>query len=420
MRLVALILASIVGLFITATILLDLFPPKTVRMAAGAQGSAYHAIAVQYRDLLAEDGITLEIIESAGSVENMALLDAGDADAAIVQGGIPAAGAQVGALGTVFLEPLLVFHPENLRQADDPARWADLRVAGGGAGSGTRYAIETTFAALNLPLPETTLLPLGGADAVAALLSGEVDAAVFVAPVFAPYLQPLYDDEGIALASIRDVEALRRRLPFVMEADLPPAGINYAAVKPAERIDLVAMAAQLMARNDLHPALVDRFVKAARTIHGDQDLISSEGQFPSVEATTVAMNKQAATLLASPQSRLDRYMPFWIVAQINKVALLLLPLILVLLPLLRFLPGIYAWTMRSRVYRRYSELLAVEKEAITTTDPARLAELGLELDKLQHELTETRLPESFRDQSYTMQMHIDLVRSRIENRTPRA
>lgn len=420
MRLVALLLLSVIGGFVTLAVLLDLFPERRVTMAAGGEGSAYYALAERYRALLAEDGVILDILETAGSVDNLARLQSGEASVALVQGGIPAPeGAAVGALASVFLEPLLVFYRDGLDGANDPVRWGDLRVAGGAEGSGTRYAVGRVASALGLEGTDA-LLPLGGDDAAAALIRGEIDVAIFVAPVGAGYLAPLYAAPGVQLASIRDVEALRRRLPFVMQADLPPASLNYADTKPATRIDLAAMVAQVAARDDLHPALVDRFVKAARIIHAERDLLTGEGQFPSTEATTLPMNKQASTILAAPLSRLDRYIPWWMAAQVTKMALLLVPLVLVMLPLLRLLPGIYGWTMRSRVYKYYSDLIDIEKQAMAARDPVTLRQLEARLDVVQESLTHMRLPEAFRDRAYTMQMHIDLIRSRLTRQGDKA
>jgi len=64
-------------------------PPRTVRMAAGAEGGAYLESAKRYREILARDGITLEIQVTSGSVQNLQLLRMGDrgVDVAFVQGG---------------------------------------------------------------------------------------------------------------------------------------------------------------------------------------------------------------------------------------------------------------------------------------------------------------------------------------------
>jgi len=418
MRLVFLLLAVFIGGFVALAVLLDIVPDRRATMAAGDAGSAYHAFALRYRDILAEDGVTLDILETPGSVANLDRLASGEADVALVQGGIAAPdGAPVSALATVFLEPLLVFHRAGLVGADDPVRWAGLRVAGGAEGSGTRYAVRTVLETLGLKTlgleGADALVPLSGGASASALMAGRIDVAIFVAPVGAGYLAPLYAAPDIVLASIRDVEALRRRLPFVMQADLPPASLDYAGVKPAARVDLAAMVGQLAARDDLHPALVDRFVRAARLIHAERDLLTGEGQFPSVEGGTLPMNKQARTILATPPSRLDSFLPWWMAAQVTKMMLLIVPLILVMLPLLRVLPGIYGWTMRSRVYKHYSDLIEIEKRAEAANGPEERRALVARLDAVQESLTHMRLPEAFRDRAYTMQMHIDMIRTRL-------
>jgi len=101
---------------------------------------------------------------------------------------------------------------------------------------------------------------------------------------------------------------------------------------------------------------------------------------------------------------------------VTKMALLLVPLVLVTLPLLRLLPGIYGWTMRSRVYKHYSDLIEIEKQAMVASDAVAIRDLDARLDDVQESLTHMRLPEAFRDRAYTMQMHIDLIRARIQAR----
>ena len=64
-------------------------PPDTITIATGQQGGAYLLFAERYQAVLAREGITLNILETAGSVENLQLLekDADSVDLAFVQGG---------------------------------------------------------------------------------------------------------------------------------------------------------------------------------------------------------------------------------------------------------------------------------------------------------------------------------------------
>ena len=62
-------------------------PPRAIRIATGAADGAYHSFAQQYARLLARHGITLEVIPTAGTVDNLELLKRGEVSLALVQGG---------------------------------------------------------------------------------------------------------------------------------------------------------------------------------------------------------------------------------------------------------------------------------------------------------------------------------------------
>jgi hypothetical protein len=181
-------------------------------------------------------------------------------------------------------------------------------------------------------------------------------------------------------------------------------------------VKLPALVARLAARPGMHPALVDRLVRAAQRIHAEQDLLTPEGRFPTMRHATLPMNRQAESLLASGPSALDRYLPFWVVAQINRVAVLLLPIIFLLLPLLRALPGLYKWSMHKRIYRHYDTVLAIETEALATDAPDRLDKLMERLDAIEEETRHLHVPTRYGEYLYTLRVHLNLVRDRIAKR----
>ena len=405
---------AIAGGLAAAVWLLDLVPPKELTFAAGREGGAYFGMAERYRVILARDGIEMTILETAGSVENVALLESGAADAAFIQGGlVPADGAPISALATTFLEPFWFFHSEEFEDPSNPAGWNGLRIAIGEMGGGTRFAVEEILAALDLQDIVFEAVPLGGADAATALLDGEVDAALFVAPIDAPYLRPLFESGAPVIGTIRDGEALARLLPYVQITHIPPAGLDYVARIPPVRIDLIAMVGRLAARDDLHPSLVDRLVNAAREVHSDRGLLNDENQFPSANGATMPMNPQALSLLENGPGPLVLILPYWITAQISKFALLLLPALFLLLPLIRLGPWLYQWRMGARVWRHYGDLMDIDREVLEGLDPDRLAALGTKLDGIERDLIGLKLPLRFRDRAYAMRLHIGMVRDRM-------
>ncbi|MGY6409755.1 MAG: TAXI family TRAP transporter solute-binding subunit [Alkalilacustris sp.] len=403
--------ALTVGLFVA----LDLLPPRQITMAAGNPGTAYHALALEYRRVLAEDGITLEILETSGSVDNARALEAG-AHLALLQGGV-AAPAGTAPLAAVMLEPMFVLHRAGL-EAGDPGTWEALRIAAGADGSGTRAAVRAVMAALGDPVADGDLLSLGTLEAAEALVAGRIDAAIFVAPVTAPYLVDLLPDPNLDLARLRDLAAIAARLDFVEVVEIPAAGIDYLRRLPPETVQLPAMVGRLVAAGDLHPALVDRLVAAARRIHARPDLVTPEGRFPSAEGLGSMLNPKAVQLLRDGPGPLDGALPFWAVAQINRVLVLLLPVLFLLVPLMRALPALYAWGMNARIWRHYDEVMAIDTAGETAADPQAIEALLARLSELDAAVRRVRVARRFRHKAYGLRMHIDLVRARLLARLP--
>ena len=75
-------------------------PPKQVVIATGRSDGAYYRYAQLYRERLAKAGVTMEVRETSGSVENIRLLEdpRSGVDIAFVQGGTASAAAKTDSL----------------------------------------------------------------------------------------------------------------------------------------------------------------------------------------------------------------------------------------------------------------------------------------------------------------------------------
>ncbi|MEM9313638.1 MAG: hypothetical protein AAGA95_03345 [Pseudomonadota bacterium] len=395
---------------------LNLLPPESLRMAAGPPGSAYFATAQAYRDVLARDGIALELLESQGSVENALLLDAADADVALVQAGVPLGDKIVG-LAAVDLEPLWVFSAGS--DIEEPNGWDALRVAAGGEGSGTRLVAdrlqEISGAAA---LDRSVAFARGGMAATEALLAGELDLALFVAPATASYLQDLFSSEQVKLLGLAHSEALALGIRGARLVRLPSGILSYSRALPPEDLELVALATRLVAGEDIHPALVNRLMHAVLEVHGQRSLFPAGEQYPSSRDLGVPVNDYAAQLLNDGFSSLERLLPYWIVAQLNRVLLVLVPALLLLLPLLRLLPALYQAVLNRRVYGHYARVHEIDEALVQHSGDLSTGELRAlrgELDDIERRLLRANLPNTYRKQAYTLLHHVDYVRRRSDH-----
>ena len=88
-------------------------PPRSLTIGTGLPEGAYFEYAKSYRKLLAEDGIELKLRNTAGSGENLSLLETetGGVDIAFVQSGLKGLSKtdKLNTLGSLFFEPLWIF-----------------------------------------------------------------------------------------------------------------------------------------------------------------------------------------------------------------------------------------------------------------------------------------------------------------------
>lgn len=403
--------------FVIAYQFVEPAPPRTVHLSAGALDGNYYRVARRYSIELARQGIELVIHESAGTVENLSRLTAPDSafDLALVQGGVGGADRQPGlvALGSLYHEPLWVFHRRGLRIAD----LRDLRgrsVAVGAAGSGTR-AVALRLLAENGVGPENAqLVALGATEASAQLQAGDLDVVMVVTAPQAAVVNTLLTAPDIALLDFARATAYERRMPFLSQVTLPRGAVSLAGDLPPSDITLIAPAATLVAREDLHPALADLLLQAATKVHGRGTLLDAPGQFPSPLYLDFPLAPEAERFYRSGPPFLQRYLPFWLATGVDRLKVLILPLLTVLLPLLRIVPPFYQWRVRHRIYKWYRDVRSIEIEGLAdpSDDDARRAGLA-ELDRIEADLVALKVPLGISDSLYHLRTHIAFVRNEL-------
>ena len=401
------------GAVAIALSLKSLHPPQHLTLAAGPKDGGYSQIAEGYVDILARDGITVEIVHTAGSVQNALLLSDGSVDAAILQGGIAVDNPTVEAIGAIFYEPMSFLARRDRDVPLNPALWQGLRITSGTPGSGTAAAYSDFQTAIGLSPDANTHLSLDYENALAQLADGSVDIAVFVAPVNAPYLVRNFGQIWVEFLDLEHVEAIARRLEYARTVNLPDGAISLRPVLPPKARRIIALEARLAVTEDLHPALANRLAMAAIELHGVRGLLSDPDTFPSVEGVELPVNSIAQKLILEGQSVWHEYLPYWMAAQVNRMLLLLLPILFILLPLLRILPAAYSYVMGWRVWQYYPEIRRIEEELDSQQEDATLALMDQRLDELEERLARLRLPAAYRQSSYNARIHIALVRNRI-------
>ena len=173
-------------------------------------------------------------------------------------------------------------------------------------------------------------------------------------------------------------------------------------------------------RKDLHPAIQYLLLNTAREIHSRQSIFHRANEFPAAEADDIPLSDEAVRFYKSGPPFLHDYFPFWIAALLGKIIILLIPILGVLYPMMRFLPSLYDWAMRSKVLRMYGELRLLEDELTNTRDAERNArEMVARLDRLEEQANHLRVPVAYASMLYMLRNHIDLVRDGLRKHAER-
>jgi hypothetical protein len=243
-----------------------------------------------------------------------------------------------------------------------------------------------------------------------------VEAAFFVTARPFPQLEPLLRAKQVRLISLAQADALAQRFRFLSKVILPEGRLDLSANIPAKDVTLLAPAAALVAREDLHPAIVDRLILAATEVHGGGQLFTEPGQFPAPRFVDIPMSPDAARYLKSGPTFFRRHLPFWAATMVERFMVMLIPIITLMLPLIRFAPPVYNWQVRRRIYRWYGNLRHIEQRALGVTTASERAAILEQLNRVEAEVGKVHVPLSFAESHYHLRTHIEFIRRLVEGK----
>jgi TRAP transporter TAXI family solute receptor len=410
------VLLGFIALLITYQFV-DPAPPNRITIATGGPQGAYYAFGQRYREILARDGVTLEVLETDGSLQNIELLESPDAgvDVAFVQGGTGrhAHGDTLESLASVYYEPLWVFVNESVSFAN-PSDIVGKRIAIGPEGSGTRALVLALSRDSGIDDSALVISDLTGKAAVDALRTGSLDMVMLVASPESELVQELLRTGGVRVLGFPRADAYTRRHRYLSKLTLPEGAIDLSENLPPNDVGLLAPTANLVAKEDLHPALVDLLLQAADEVHGGGGLFEQPGAFPSPRFLVFSLGEEARRYFTSGPPFLRRTLPFWAATLIDRLTVMLLPLIAIIIPLMRIMPPIYKWRVRRRVYKWYKKLRKLEGDIQEGVHDDDVAEFHSELERIDTEVRKVKIPWAYAEELYQLRLHIRYVREGLD------
>jgi len=395
-------------------------PPQTLTIATGFPDGLYSQFANHLKTELAKEKITLQIRNTGGSVDNLALINDPNSgiDLAIVQSGVgdPVKYPELLSLAGIFYEPLWVWYrqPAFAKEGGALTQLSQLqgkRISIGNDGSGTQILSNAILKLNEINADLVKLEKLKPDEAIEKLQKGELDVAFIVAAGEAPILKKFYQIPGIRLMNFDQAEAYTRVLPYLDRIDIPRGIISIAHDQPKQDIRTIASTATLVARNDINPATVSLLLGTSYDILRNYSRLQKPGQFPSSKGLDFPMDMDAEIFLRDGPSFFYRHLPFWGAVWVERFIKILIPLLIVLIPVFTYLPAIFNLSLKVKLSRLYKILKNIEKRS---NSPDNYLLLHTELLNLEKRIQQIKVSAMQSKEVYDLKAHVALVRHQLE------
>ena len=97
----------------------------------------------------------------------------------------------------------------------------------------------------------------------------------------------------------------------------------------------------------------------------------------------------------------------------SRLLVVIVPLFVIIVPSLRYVPLLYRWRIDSRIHHRYGELMELERRTLAPLSDEKRKELLERLETIEKSVITRKMPGSHAEQVYVLREHIDFVRNKL-------
>jgi uncharacterized protein len=389
-------------------------PPTQIEIGTSPIGEHYHNLGTRYQGILAAADMKVELRATNGAKENLGLLNdpKSGIQIAFMQGGISSGtlAPDLMSLGRIDHQIFWLFYPAG-ETLTDLAQLKGKRIGLGAEGSGDRAVCEKILAVAGITYDNTTLVTVAPENVINNLDGGAIDAVFRNFSPESPVLDALLRGPQYRLMSFSEAEALTRIFPYLVRLVLPRGAIDLARKMPGSDTALVATTNVLLARKDIHPAVVDLLAQTTLQAHSTPGLFRKVGEFPTETDPEYAIAQGARDFYRNGPSFLNRYLPFWMTNYAQRFLAVLVAVIAIVVPVFNYAPKLLLWLIRDRVRRLYRRLRMVDKALLSEVDSTRVQALHAELENIGR--AANIVPMHSSDLFFELRAHIDRTRRHL-------
>lgn len=387
---------------------------KEITIATGSVDAEYYKTALEYKKILEQQKVKVNIVPTNGSVENIKLLNEKKVDIAFIQNGIDIPNNNnLKAIASIYYEPLWIFYKNEKYTMDYIIQLTSKKISVGKDGSGTKDLSLKILNDNGINNENSQILNLSTQESKNALLKGEIDAMFLVSSANSHTVQELLANPDINLFSFKRAKAYSRKYTFLESVPLYEGTIDLYKNLPNDNVNLLTTTASLVIRDDFSDELTRLILKEIKNLHNKKDLFEKENQFPNINNLTLQTSEEAAIYFTYGDTWLEKIFPYWIASNIDRLKILLIPLLTLLIPLSKGFFPLYRWSIRSKIYKWYEEIQKIDL-LIENANHEQLNSYLNKITSLKSEIkNETKVPLSYMGEYYDLIMHLELIISKI-------
>lgn len=396
-------------------------PPKKIRLATGEAGGANAEFGRRYAKLLGDNGLEVELVNTAGGMDNFSRLVNGQVDVAFVQNGtydrVEDPQRVVRGIASLGLEPLWVFYRGD-RDVTDVAQFRGLTISVGPAESGTDVVSRVVLEVNGISEQDATLLHLSMSEAASRLEEGTINVAFLVSSHQSSVVQRLLDNDELRLMNFRRYAAYVRIFPYLTPVELAEGVLDLKDNVPPEPTALLAPSVLLACRRDTHPRVVEQFISAAREIHGLGGRISRAERFPTLDGVDLPVHETAEAYVRSGESLISRLVPYWAMHWVVRAQFLIIPLLTLWIPFFKLLPLLYRYRISTLLKKHYAALRDVETGIERAESHGQLRDAIAALESLRNDMERLsrKIPAYYQQDVYHWRLHVSMVQDEARKR----
>jgi TRAP-type uncharacterized transport system substrate-binding protein len=304
-------------------------PPRHVVIEAGPKGGFFDTTALLLKTRLEGQGVSVSIINSENTLGIIGNVNRPDhkVDIGFIAHEVkPGQYPNVKSLGSIIMDPLFIFARRGLN-LQSPADFIDLTLGVGPKNTGGRLLTDIVLDEYGITPESSTYVELSLREMANALSNGDIDVGFFLQPTTNKIVAEI-GTYGIAkLVPVNYATAMVKKYGYLHHLVIERGSFSLLNDLPSSNINMVGIPATVVAKKNLHPAIVVMVSLALKDAYRPPTLVSARASFPSmnyefdldVDAEADQIYKHSPGYVPF----LYRIFNFWLAGLLDKSALFL-------------------------------------------------------------------------------------------------